>query len=566
MFRKAFLFGTVWILIIILVTLFAQSFLSRLVRAQPQATATAIVSSLLTNLRPAATVTPTAIATRGSTISLPPTAVPPTTTPAPIYAQAGESATMSGFSYIRQTWNNCGPATLAMNLSYWGSTLDQATIGSVLRPFQDDKNVSPVELAEYAQSQGYRALVRVNGDGDRLRTLLANGIPVIIETWLESPPGDGLGHYRMLVGYDDAAANWIGYDSYYRENLVNPTGDYQGIRMDYTETDVLWHVFNRTYVVIYSEDKADLVAAILGADIDDGAMWARSLQAAEAVLAQDNDDAFAWFNQGTSLTALGRYDEAAAAFDQARSLGLPPRMLWYQFAPFQAYYESGRYEDVISLADSVLNSAVQIEELYYWKAEAALALGDQRAADQANQRLAQLRPNYRIHYGRMAAVQAPSIVETGEAAAVSVTSSVTSSVSEPVTTTRARIASPTPTAAPRVRVEFVADVTIPDGTVVDAGESFTKIWRVRNDSAVTWEGYRLREMAGGAWINDNFATSVDQPVPDTAPGDTVDIELVITAPAQTGSYTGYWQIVNADGVPVTGGQLWTIIAVQGAGE
>jgi methionine-rich copper-binding protein CopC len=46
----------------------------------------------------------------------------------------------------------------------------------------------------------------------------------------------------------------------------------------------------------------------------------------------------------------------------------------------------------------------------------------------------------------------------------------------------------------------------------------------------------------------------------------VDIELVITAPEQIGSYTGYWQIVNADGVPVTGGQLWTIIAVQGTGE
>ncbi|MBI1299826.1 hypothetical protein GC175_33290 [bacterium] len=562
MFRKAFLFGTVWILIIILVTLFAQSFLSRLVRAQPQATATAIVSSLITNLRPAAAASPTATATRAPVISLPPTAVPPTATPAPIYAQAGESATLSGFSYIRQTWNNCGPATLAMNLSYWGSSLDQATIGSVLRPFQDDKNVSPVELAEYAQSQGYGALVRVNGDAERLRTLLANGVPVIIETWLESPPGDGLGHYRMLVGYDDAASNWIGYDSYYRENLVNPSGDYQGIRMDYTETDALWHVFNRTYVVIYTEDKADLVADILGEDIDDGAMWARSLQAAEAVLAQDGDDAFAWFNQGTSLTALGRYDEAAAAFDQARSLGLPPRMLWYQFAPFQAYYESGRYEDVIRLADNVLNSAVQIEELYYWKAEAALALGDQRAADQANQRLAQLRPNYRTHYGRMAAVQASSIVETGEVAAVSITSSVNASA----TTTPARTAAPTSTAAPQVRVEFVADVTIPDGTVVGAGESFTKIWRVRNDSNVAWEGYRLREIAGSAWINDNFATSVDQPVPDTAPGATVDIELVITAPAQIGSYTGYWQIVNADGVPVTGGQLWTIITVQKAAE
>ncbi|MEZ4638706.1 MAG: C39 family peptidase [Caldilineaceae bacterium] len=292
--------------------------------------------------------------------------------PTPSYVTAGEQATLSGFSYIRQTWNNRGPATLAMNLSYWGSTLDQATIGSVLRPFQDDKNVGPVELAEYAQLQGYRALVRVNGSGDLLRTLLANDIPVIIETWLEPHPGDGLGHYRLLVGYDDVAAHWIGYDSYYRENLVNPTGPYQGIRMDYAETDALWKVFNRTYVVIYTADKADLVADILGEDIDAGAMWARSLQAADDDIAANGDDTFAWFNRGSTLTARTLRRSCRCLRSGPIVWGCRRRMLWYQFGPFQAYYESGRYEDVLALADSVLNPAVQIEELYYWKAEAAL--------------------------------------------------------------------------------------------------------------------------------------------------------------------------------------------------
>ncbi|MEZ4638705.1 MAG: NBR1-Ig-like domain-containing protein [Caldilineaceae bacterium] len=94
-----------------------------------------------------------------------------------------------------------------------------------------------------------------------------------------------------------------------------------------------------------------------------------------------------------------------------------------------------------------------------------------------------------------------------------------------------------------------------------AGEDFTKIWRVRNESDFAWQGYRLRNIAGGAWINDNFAPPVDQPIPDTAAGATADIELVITVSTQPGSYTGYWQIVDADGTPVTGGQLWTIISV-----
>jgi predicted double-glycine peptidase len=89
---------------------------------------------------------------------------------------------LTGLAHAWQTWNNCGPATLAMVLSYSGSTLTQADVGVTLRTDKEDKNVSPEELADFARSQGLRALVRVNGDADRLRLLLSNGVPVVIET------------------------------------------------------------------------------------------------------------------------------------------------------------------------------------------------------------------------------------------------------------------------------------------------------------------------------------------------------------------------------------------------
>ena len=54
----------------------------------------------------------------------------------------------------------------------------------------------------------------VNGNDDLLRTLVSNGLPVLVETWHEDEPNDGLGHYRLLVGYDDAAQQWTLYDSY----------------------------------------------------------------------------------------------------------------------------------------------------------------------------------------------------------------------------------------------------------------------------------------------------------------------------------------------------------------
>ena len=38
-------------------------------------------------------------------------------------------------------------------------------------------------------------------------------------------------------------------------------------------------------------------------------------------------------------------------------------MLWYQFGPFEAYYQSGRHQDVLRLADATLSDLVQIEEI-----------------------------------------------------------------------------------------------------------------------------------------------------------------------------------------------------------
>ena len=138
-----------------------------------------------------------------------------------------------------------------MALSYFGSTLDQAAIAQNLRFNDEDKNVNPSELAARARELGYQATVRVNGNAETLRRLLSNGLPILIETWLEPEPGDGFGHYRLLTGYDDRDEHWIAYDSYVGVGLVNPGGEYQGIRLPFAETDELWKVFNRTYIVIY---------------------------------------------------------------------------------------------------------------------------------------------------------------------------------------------------------------------------------------------------------------------------------------------------------------------------
>jgi tetratricopeptide (TPR) repeat protein len=298
---------------------------------------------------------------------------------------------LSGIKHAWQTWNNCGPATLAMNMSYYGSPVNQAEAAKVLKPNKDDKNVSPEQMADFARSQGYNALVRVNGDADRLRRLVGTGVPVLIETWLDHD--GGMGHYRLINGYDDATGEWILHDSYVSEG-IDPKQPYPGIRIPYGELAPLWRVFNSTHVIVYDEQRAPVVQEIIGPDMDDVTMWQRALEEAQADAQQAPGDAFAWFNLGSSLVALGRYDEAAIAFDQARVIGLPWRMLWYQFGPFLAYYESGRYDELIALADATIATAGNIEETFYWKGKGLQAKGDLAGARQNFQRAVDLNGNY----------------------------------------------------------------------------------------------------------------------------------------------------------------------------
>ena len=314
----------------------------------------------------------------------------------PSHQPAQSAVTLTGFTHTWQTLNNCGPATLAINLSYFGTQLDQATIAKQVRPNPHDQNVRPDEIARYAISQGFGAILRVNGNADLLRLLISNGLPVLIETWESDDANnllDGFAHFRLVTGYDDASQRWIVYDSYFQRNPVAGEG-YQGIYVDYAQADRLWRITNRKYVVIYPLEKAPVVQSILGAQGDDATMWQQSLHQAQAESAQQPDDPYAWFNQSSSLYALGKQTEAITAFQQAQHLGLPSRMLWYQYEPLQALFDTARYRELLHLVNTTLHSATGIEELHYWRGLALAALGNDAEAQQALHRALQIQPHY----------------------------------------------------------------------------------------------------------------------------------------------------------------------------
>ena len=324
----------------------------------------------------------TPIPSPSHTPTLPPFTSTPSPTPTPTVTPP-ISLTLSGLRHEHQGWNNCGPATLAMALSYWGRGETQYDVAPVLKPDPEDKNVSPWEMESYARgllpsaSGGVGAIVRVGGTLERLKTLLRARFPVLVETWYVRDAHDQLGHYRLIVGYDDAAGQFITYDSLHGPDVT----------IGYRELDELWRVFNRTYLVVYAPERWEALAAVLGPDMGDAAMYERALETVrvEAVTPPESCVAYAdcadwvtfsWFSAGSSLTSLGRHAEAAVAYDQARQLGLHYRMLWYQFGPYESYYAVGRYDDVIALADATLATANNLEESYYWRGMARLAQGD----------------------------------------------------------------------------------------------------------------------------------------------------------------------------------------------
>lgn len=117
----------------------------------------------------------------------------------------------------------------------------------------------------------------------------------------------------------------------------------------------------------------------------------------------------------------------------------------------------------------------------------------------------------------------------------------------PPASTRPPAASATPVCD---QAQFVRDVTIPDGSQVTPGASFTKTWRLRNAGACSWSGYTLVFDSG-----DLMGATSPQSMPSVPAGQEVDLSVNFTAPTTPGTYRSYWRIKNASGVliPVLGG-------------
>lgn len=335
-----------------------------------------------------------------------------TSTPLP------ERTVLDGVVYVDQheRWNYCGPANLAMALNFWGWPGDRDDIARVVKPGINDpkldfiqqgrldKNVMPSEMIGFVADQtDFYIVARYGGDLDLIKTMIANGFPVLVEKGYYEEDYTGkiawMGHYLFTTGYDEGAEEFVVQDAY----LVPGNN----LRVDYDTYLEGWRGFNYLFMVIYPPDQHDLVFSLLGPWADPSWAYQNALEIAESEIQTLGgvDQFFAYFNKGTSLVKMEHYLDAGEAFDKAYQVyselveddtTRPYRITWYQTAPYMAYYFSGRYQDVINLANFTLETIAEptLEETLYWRGLAHYALGNKAQAKTDLYQSVWLNPNF----------------------------------------------------------------------------------------------------------------------------------------------------------------------------
>jgi hypothetical protein len=143
-----------------------------------------------------------------------------------------------------------------------------------------------------------------------------------------------------------------------------------------------------------------------------------------------------------------------------------------------------------------------------------------------------------------AAVQTAFAQLTQEAPTITPTPAFTDTPNVTATPTlKATATKPAPTAASCSNMKFVSDVTIPDGTQMPVGQTFTKTWRVQNTGTCTWTtSYKLifsfGEAMGGQTLSLTSAV---------ATGQSVDLSIAMKVPNKSGKLTGVWALADDKG-------------------
>ena len=344
-----------------------------------QGTLDASVLASLTAMAPTQTPTPEQTATPEGDPAQPTATPEPTATPIPVPA----AFELDGMGLEYQSFNNCGPANLSMEINYWGWPSTQDVTKAGLRTHEDDRNVMLSEMRDYViEKTNLSALIRYGGTIDIVKRLVFGGFPILLERGHTDPENGWMGHYSIVTAYDDAS-----------QTVRIPDTLLGVMSLGYDELMLDWAHFDGIYLVVYPPEREAEVLRLLGPDADPAVNLQNTLDQVTARIQQvsGREQFFAWYSRGSILVEMQNYIEAAQAYDQAFAIyaQLPPgerpwRITWYQVGVYPAYYYTGRYQDCLDITMQTLNNTLnkELPETWYWagRATAALKMTDDAAS------------------------------------------------------------------------------------------------------------------------------------------------------------------------------------------
>jgi hypothetical protein len=168
-------------------------------------------------------------------------------------ASARAAASIGPLINIPQTWNNCGPATIAEVLAYWGISRTQGEVQAVLRVDGPVAGMTPYGVPSYARGLGLRTLSGAGGTPRLVKGLIAAGFPVIVHQVVSL--ADVVGHWRPIEAYDDGQGLFVASDPYLGPNHT----------ISYADFAQMWALRGNTFIVLYPPSRQAALSAVVAA-------------------------------------------------------------------------------------------------------------------------------------------------------------------------------------------------------------------------------------------------------------------------------------------------------------
>lgn len=158
--------------------------------------------------------------------------------PAPASAPTVTGLQLRAMPFTYQTFNNCGPQSIASVLGYYGVQVTQAEVARVTKATPRGYMTAQA-IGQYVAPYGLRARRFLGGQVTHMRALIALGVPVIVLQWLK--PDSTVPHFRVVTGFDDV------------QRMVQTLDPLLGPRVliPYSTFERLWTVNRAEFIPVY---------------------------------------------------------------------------------------------------------------------------------------------------------------------------------------------------------------------------------------------------------------------------------------------------------------------------